>query len=390
VRQTVVPSPLLPQNAQSAFPMSTKPASDSPSDAVHPVGGERVCVIIVNWNGWRDTIECLESLFRSDYSNYTVVVCDNASADDSLEQIRIWANGRIAAQSTNPQLAHLTSPPVAKPIQLSFYSNSYENSTPPASGHPLVLIQTGANLGFAGGCNVGLQYALRHEEYEYAWLLNNDTVVERDTLSKLVEKMRTEPRLGICGSILLDYRSEKNVRAVGGRRYSAWSGRVLPQRESTMSGPHPPSQPIDYADGASMLVRREFLKTVGLMEEAYFLYFEELDWATRAGDRFQIGYAPLSFVYHKEGASIGTHVLLQSRSLLAEWYATRNRLLFTRKYYPAFVPSVLVWVALTALHRLLTGNPRKARQIAAAAWDGLTCSKTSMPVPASPTKRISA
>jgi len=355
--------------------MSMEVKSTGLPEARHAAGGEHVYIIIVNWNGWRDTIECLESLFGSDYTNYTVVVCDNASSDGSLEQIRLWASGGTIASCANPQLAHLTSPPIAKPIPLTPYLSSHESLSAPTSHHPLVLIQNGANLGFAGGCNVGLRYALAHDGCEYAWLLNNDTVVERDTLTELVEKMRTEPRLGICGSVLLDYGSERTVQAFGGRRYSAWSGRVLPQFKSTLSESQIPSQPIDYVHGASMLVRREFLQTVGLMEEAYFLYFEELDWAMRARDRFLIGYASLSFVYHKEGASIGTNVRIQSRSLLSEWYATRNRLLFTRKFYPLFVPTVLGWVFLTALHRLLSGNPQKARQIAAAAWEGLTCSK---------------
>jgi hypothetical protein len=247
-----------------------------------------------------------------------------------------------------------------------------------------VLIQTGSNLGFAGGCNVGLRYALARSDCEFVWLLNNDTVVARDSLTRMVEKMSTEPSLGICGSVLLDYVAPHAVQAFGGRCYSAWRGRVLPGRPSPEG--EVPSRPIDYVQGASMLVRREFLQSVGLMEEAYFLYFEELDWAMRAAERFQLGYSPRSFVYHKEGASIGTNASRWNRSLLSERFAARNRVLFTRKFYPAFVPLVLGWIGLTAIHRLLGGDFRKAREIAAASWEGLSCPKLVINQAAEPRK----
>jgi len=335
--------------------------------------GEHVYIIVLNWNGWRDTIECLESLIRLDYPNYTIVVCDNASSDDSWDQIRRWVCGDVTASCTNRQLAHLISPPVAKPIPSISHSSPDASLNSPTPRCPLVLIQTGSNLGFAGGNNVGLRYALSHTDCKYFWLLNNDTVVKADSLSRMVEQMSSDQHLGICGSTLLDYASPQTIQTLGGKRYSSWNGRVLTRKHTMQLS----SQSIDYVQGASMLVRREFLETVGLMEEGYFLYFEEIDWAMRSRGRFRLGYAPLSIVYHKEGASIGTHTRRQQRSLLAEHYATRNRLLFTRKFYPALVPSVLGCVILSFVHRLLVGDLSRARKIFAAAWEGLTCSKQS-------------
>jgi GT2 family glycosyltransferase len=334
-----------------------------------------VCIVVLNWNGWRDTIECLESLFLQNYPSFTVVVCDNASSDGSMEQIRRWANGDLIVAPANARLGYLTMPPAIKPVRYVSYSSPSASLSGPDSDSPLVLIQTGENLGFAGGCNVGLRYALERTGCDFAWLLNNDTVVEKDALLKLVEMMGTDSGLGMCGSVLLDYAQPETVQAFGGWRYSAWRGRVLPDSRLAFSEVQVPSRPIDYVHGASMLVRREFIESVGLMDEGYFLFFEELDWAKRAGDTFRPGYAALSFVYHKEGASIGTSSRRQDRSVLAERYAARSRILFTRKFYPAFVPTVLGWVMLTAIDRLLRGDPGKARQIAAAAWEGLSCSK---------------
>jgi GT2 family glycosyltransferase len=315
-----------------------------------------------------------------------VVVCDNDSSDGSCEQIRCWAAGEIAATAANPGLARLSEPPAEKPIRLAFYPGPQSSLSEPCSDSPLVLIQTGSNLGFAGGCNVGLRYALARG-CDYAWLLNNDTVVERDALTRLVERMDAEQQLGICGSVLLDYGAEQNVQALGGRRYSAWRARVLDHAKLLWRAETElPLQPIDYVHGASMLVSRRFLQSVGLMEEAYFLYFEELDWATRARGHFELGYAPRSVVYHKEGVSIGTNAQRLARSPLAEHYAARNRVLFTRKFYPALVPVVLGWVALSAMHRLLAGHPGKAAKIVAAAWEGLTCARALPQGPLPPTK----
>jgi GT2 family glycosyltransferase len=353
-------------------------------DAVRPphvarssaAGSAHVCIVILNWNGWRDTIECLESVFRLDYPNLSVIVCDNASTDYSLQYICRWADGDLAASCVNPQLAYVTSPPVAKPIPTISLPTPQFSLSVAAADYPLVLIQTGGNLGFAGGCNVGMQYALARGGCDYVWLLNNDTVVAKDSLSALVNKAHAEPYLGICGSVLLDYSSPQIVQAFGGYNYGPRTGRVLLSiRTALRDAPDDPLRQIAFVHGASMLVRREFLEAVGLMDERYFLFFEELDWAMRARPRYSIGYAPSSFVYHKEGASIGTKVQRGGRSLLSEKYMARNRLLFTRRFYPAYVPLVLGSVGLAALHRLLIGSPRKAGQMIAAAWEGLTCSK---------------
>src|ERR1017187_9290134 len=135
-------------------PTSTKvPALRSQPDSL-------VCIVVLNWNGWRDTIECLESLFHLEYPNYCVVVCDNASSDGSPEQIRRWANGETIASCANAHFEYLTTPPIAKPIPFMSYvspSASLSGTNPKSD---LVLIETGGNLGFAGGCNVGLRYAL--------------------------------------------------------------------------------------------------------------------------------------------------------------------------------------------------------------------------------------
>jgi GT2 family glycosyltransferase len=332
-----------------------------------------VYIVVLNWNGWRDTIECLESLFRLDYPSYTVIVCDNASTDNSLEWIQSWADGELPAPCPNQRLAYLTNPPVLKPIECILYAEPFSGIGASLLGRSLVLIQNGSNRGFAAGCNVGIRYAMVHDNCDFVWLLNNDTVVAKDALLKMAERMLGEPGLGICGSVLMNYDSPQTVQASGGRRYSPWCARVLPDQLTASQGTEC-SPPIDYVLGASMLIRRAFIERIGLMEEAYGFYFEELDWAARAKGHFALGYASLSYVYHKEGASLGTRSRRHARSVHSEQYVARSRILFTRKFYPIYLPTVLAGVALTALHRMLIGQFRKAAQIALAAWAGLTYS----------------
>jgi hypothetical protein len=113
---------------------------------------------------------------------------------------------------------------------------------------------------------------------------------------------------------------------------------------------------MDFVSGASMLASRAFLQTIGLMEESYFLYFEELDWAMRAKGKFKLGYASDSVIYHKEGAAIGSHLDRMKRSLISDQYLSRSRVLFTRRFFPSALPSVLAWVTIAAAYRALRGD----------------------------------
>jgi GT2 family glycosyltransferase len=320
-------------------------------------------VLILNWNGWKDTLECLESLFRLSFPDFRVILCDNNSSDGSLEKIKAWARGEIAAETANPQLAHLVSPPLRKP--LSWVEVTREEAGSPTARYDarLILIQNGANLGFAGGNNVGLRYALGDAECQYFWILNNDTAVTRDALSALVTYMKERPEVGICGSLTLSYRNPDEVLAHGGMRYNPWTGRVAARTRTKLDQVGSAQPSMDYVNGASMLVSRPFLEQIGLMDESYFLYFEELDWAMRARGRFALGYARDSVIYHKEGAVTGSSTDRRIRSLLSEQYLTRNRVLFARRYFPWALPTVLALACLAALERICRGDWRRGKMM---------------------------
>lgn len=302
---------------------------------------KRVAIILVNWNCWHDTVECLESLLKLDYPEIRIVVCDNGSTDDSVKQIRDWAllRAKVYAEYTCAE-AEVGGDPAGDPL--------------------LTLIRNEVNLGFAGGNNVGLRYALALSNNDYFWLLNNDTVVLPDSLSRMTDRMKEDRRIGICGSTILHYNDRSSIQALGGGhycrwiglpwhygRFTRWRGKVDRQRaEERMS----------YVEGASMLVSRSFLEQVGLMCEDYFLYFEEADWALRARGHFSLGYAPDSIVYHKVGKSIGTSSNPAKKSFSCDYYNIRNRILFTRRYFPVALPSVYLMLVAEIVMRMVCGR----------------------------------
>jgi GT2 family glycosyltransferase len=243
----------------------------------------------------------------------------------------------------------------------------------------LVLIRTGGNLGFAGGNNVGLRYLVSRGNFDYVWLLNNDTVVAPDAMSALLRRMGEKTSAGMCGSTLLHYDDPDRVQACGGGYYCRWIG--LPWHLGQLrSAARLPSVShverwMNYVVGASLLVSKKFLEEVGLLSEDYFLYFEETDWALRSKGRFTMAYAPNSLVYHKIGRSIGTRTDPRHKSLVCDYYAIRNRLLFTRRYFPLALPTIYLSVFTALVVRLLLGRAQQALMI----WKLLCGSNDSFP-----------
>lgn len=304
----------------------------------------RVYIIIVNWNGWRETIECLESLRLLQYVDFRIVVCDNGSTDESVQMLRQWTEQTFG--KSNGVCAFLTKD-----------SSLTSSCTTEAL---FTLIENGVNLGFGAGTNVGLRYAMLQEDAEYYWLLNNDTVVDPLALSAMVERLAAKPNAGMCGSTLRYHDDPSRVQALGGARYYNWLGiawhigRTI--RGEVSTDPTPVEKRMDYVVGASMLVRASYVKTVGLLAEDYFLYFEELDWACRGREAYSLAYAPNSIVYHKVGRSVGTATNPRYKSMVCDYYSLRNRIIFSRRFYKSRLPMIYTVILLESVIRVIVGR----------------------------------
>jgi GT2 family glycosyltransferase len=318
---------------------------------------QKTYVIIVNWNGWIDTIECLETVLRSDYSHFQVILCDNGSRDGSLAKIKEWAEGRLIPEIPfNHPLRFLSSPPVAKPISYIEYSTAEAASGGYDSNNnsKLILIRIESNLGFAGGNNVGIRYALARNDFNYIWLLNNDTVIMPDALSCLVRRIEQKRGAGMCGSTLPYYHQNETIWTLGGGTYNKWLGISCNiDNQSGLNIEAVSQQQVEekliYLAGASILVSRAFLKDVGPMCEDYFLFFEEPDWILRGKGKYCVAYAKHSIVYHKVGSSTSLHDKDKRNGMPSLYYILKNRILFTKKFFPLALPSVICFTLYTQL-----------------------------------------
>ncbi len=327
-------------------------------------------IVLLNWNGWRDTIACLESLCALDHPRTRVVVCDNDSSDGSLEKIQAWCRGDIAAEL--PDNKRLQATMRARQATVPFCTTTASavfSGEADTGDSPLILIDNEANLGFAGGNNVGLRYALNQADMSHAWILNNDTVVDSDCLTNMLRRLDRESGRAVCGSMIHFFDNPAIIQAIGGNRFNARTGvalqsegRFLMEDEAVdLAGIE---RDLDYISGCSLLIPRELLESVGLLNDEYFLYYEEIDWFTRAGDAVKRCVAGDARVYHREGGSIGSPSWRErTPSRTADFHIFRSKHLFMRKFHPQNLVRCYLSTAIEAGKRLVRGQFRNAQVV---------------------------
>lgn len=308
---------------------------------------------IINWNGWRDTVTCVESIFKLTGPPFQLVICDNGSSDDSFKCLSSWlvSEAGIISQS------HLD--PGAD-VQVIRFEGPFSPML-----KTIHLLRLPKNMGYAGAINRCITWggeALRARDF---WLLNNDVKVDPQALAQLIAVTRSAPDIGLCGSVLLDWDHPESVQAIGGvfRRYLAvgWHMKQLPAGADRLQDVF---FDIDYPVGASLFVTHDYVEAVGLMDDAYFLYYEEMDWVERGRRHgFRPAVALKSLVQHKEGASTGSHGGVRRKSLLSEHYGVVNRLRITRKFWPLYLPVVWMSLWLVVLDRVVHCEWTRARLV---------------------------
>lgn len=245
--------------------------------------GQAISVVIVNYNSSNHIYELLESLIKITAVNWEILVVDNASPDDQVD----W-------------------------LKRSFPD--------------IRIIYAPENKGFAAGNNLGIG----HASGEYILLLNPDTVVTPGFIFPLIECFEKDPKVGLASPKIKYYNEPEIIQYAGYSKISPFTLRSTAYGDNKQDqGQFNQSFYTAYGHGAAMIVRRSILAVTGLMDEAYFLYYEEMDWCHRIRKSgFKIRYVAASLVYHKESQSV------KPSSPLKVYYMTRNRMLFARKNLP--------------------------------------------------------
>lgn len=330
----------------------------------------RVSIIILNWNGWKDTIECLESVYQITYPNYDVIVVDNGSSDESIEKIKEYCEGKIKVESKFFEYSNEN-----KPIRVVEYTREEAEAgggrekeildLPP--NRKLILIKNEKNYGFAEGNNIGMRYALKTLNPDYILLLNNDTVVDKEFLTKLIHETEKNKLIGLASPIIYEYFEEKKIQYA--REKIKWyTGRIEMIKESVFGEQIIKS---DTICGASMLIRKDVIDKIGLLPTGYFMLWEDIDYSTNAiRNGFICAYIQHSRIWHKGSVSIG-----KISSPFRIRYSIRNRFIFWKKYSTKFqLCSFLIFTIMFHIPLLLIIGVIKSnhkRKFLSSAMDGL-------------------
>jgi hypothetical protein len=240
----------------------------------------KIAVVILNWNGLKDTLECLNSFRTIVYPSYSILVIDNGSTGNDAEIIK------------------------------------------EEFGDSVCLIKEEKNLGFAGGCNVGIRWALSTGA-NYVLLLNNDTVVDSNFLVELANVAQNDKQIGIVGPKVYQYEQPNRIATAGGK-VNLWTGStpLIGAREID-AGKFDCIREVDFVSGCALLIKEETIRKIGLLDEKYFAYYEETDWCTKAKKAcFKVVYVPKAKIWHKNPKT--------RTSEFTMYLMTRNRFLFVK------------------------------------------------------------
>lgn len=279
-------------------------------------------VVILNWNNAPDTVECIKSVLTDD--TY-IAILDNNSTDDSV----IVMKGLLEKMSVGVAV-----------IDAADINRLYELT------EKVVVIRSDKNLGFAKGVNVVLREALKNASIEYTWLLNNDAIAKENALQEMKKVIRRDEKIAFSGSLVMDYYDRDLVQCCGVKYYKFFGVSKLLLKNARWSGVDKASLPlneIDYLNGASILVKMDVVRKIGLLDERFFLYSEEHDWqyrAEKAGYRNEL--AVNSVVYHK--GSMSTN----AEKFRFFYYYNKSAVIFSRTHYGFFM-AVLASYMLVAI-----------------------------------------
>lgn len=277
----------------------------------------RVVSVILNTNRRQDTLECLASLAATTYSNHAAIVLDNASTDGSVAAIG-------------------------------------------AAFPDVRVIALASNLGYAGNNNVGIAAALA-QGTDWVFVLNEDTVLAPDCLTRLVQAGSADPQIGIVGPMVYHHGEPDVIQSAGGRMSRFWNSFHLAQNVADKGQFREPHS-VDWISGCAILVRRSVIDQVGMIDPRYFYFWEETEWCLRARrSGWRVVHVPEARLWHK-----GVQRDYRPKPLVT-YYSTRNRLLTLAKHHAPAAVWVMAWLQILRTLVSWTVKP-KWRDMKAHRW----------------------
>lgn len=318
-----------------------------------------VYIILLNYNSWEDTNSCIDSLLEMKTQNFRIVVCDNASTNDSLNKIhkkllKLYKTNAISyACYENNTISN----------KLTCFDKSATDEA------RIVLIENNENKGFSAGNNIGIRYALQDRGCRYIWLLNNDTQVHPCALSSLLDMFKVNKNLMMTSSVCCEFNEQEKIQYIGGH-LNLWTfdtkgiGQGILYRNIHQVD----LQSISILAGPSVMIRTKYFhEAQGCLDERYDFYFEEADLAKTIHD---MGYAiqPCldSVVYHRGG-----HSTSKKGICFGIYHTTKSKFRFVNKFYPKRIVLVRLYTIMKILFSCLKGNFSIALAMKNGMQDGL-------------------
>lgn len=303
-------------------------------------------IVVVNYRRWEDTVECVRSVFASDHPHIKVLVVDNCSGNQSLENIRKTFSASPLYKATDGSSVESL---IVQAPQLDTFD---------FAGLPdLLLVQSLQNKGFASGNNLVLQYLKELEGHIF--LLNPDMTVHKSAISALTAKA-THNQNVIVGLVTKSDIDKERILFYGGGRVNKFTATVrLLQHWDKESR-------LDYISGGALFANTRAFRDIGLLPEQYFLYWEETDWCRQAVDKgFRLDVCTEAICYDKISTVIG-------RGFQSDYYYSRNGLMFLKKYARWGLPSAILAAFARVFKRLIQRQWSRARGIINGVVDFLT------------------
>jgi N-acetylglucosaminyl-diphospho-decaprenol L-rhamnosyltransferase len=324
-----------------------------------------VVIAIVATDEAKNIVGCLGSLDGSIFREFSVVICENGGHDAFERDVREMAKlpGMVEADA---EAEDRLGGAEGRRFRLG------------ADRRPVTLLRSRENRGYSGGVNLCI--AVAGTDWDFIWVLNPDTFPEKDALGALVRR-QAEGGYGMVGSKLV-FVADGRVQLWGGLRYWPLLGRSPSLGNGQAAEVQPDVREVEAAleiiSGASMFVSKDYIKTVGVMDEDFFVYYEDVEWSLRRGS-FRLGYAHDSVVHHLAGSTSGSAGPRSKRSRFSIYLSERNRVILAKKRYPAVWPLFAFVALLQTLEFLVRFRSWRSFSIGLSGWWAGVSGETGMP-----------